>query len=134
MYRSLFAIEQDGVDVTIRDLQATSGVSALFGGAIDMDSVGGVLRLDGVVIANNSSGYGGGINAADGTVVVVDTVIRGNAATTTGGGIWLGPTVTLTMVNTLLTGNTGLVGALRNAAGVVSLTNTTVVDNTATSG
>ena len=128
-YRSLFRIQDDGANVTISDLRATGGLSTPFGGAIDIDSVGGVLQIDHVVFDDNESGYGGALNADDGAVVITNSVVRNNTGTTANGGIWIGSTVSLEVTNSLFTGNSGAGGAIRNSGGAVTITNSTIVDN-----
>ncbi len=66
-------------------LNAIGGVTSSGGGILN--SVGGVLRVERSLIAENEAGRGGGIRNAGGTMVVVNSTISGNKAVARGGGV-----------------------------------------------
>jgi hypothetical protein len=132
LYRSLNSINTDGISVTIQNLKATNGFGGTFGGALDFDSSGGTLTVNNVELANGSAGYGGGLSADYGTVVIKNSIIRNNTANIVTGGVWSGLFVTsISLVNTLVTGNSGPGGGVFNNGGVLQIYNSTVVDNSA---
>lgn len=66
-------------------LNAIGGVTSSGGGILN--SVGGVLRVERSLIAENEAGRGGGIRNAGGTMVVVNSTISGNKVVARGGGV-----------------------------------------------
>lgn len=66
-------------------LDFIGGVTSSGGGILN--SVGGVLRVERSLIAENEAGRGGGIRNAGGTMVVVSSTISGNKAVARGGGV-----------------------------------------------
>ena len=135
LYRSLNSISTDGLSVTIQNLKATNGFVAGsgFGGAIDINSNGGTLTVDNVILTNGTAGYGGAINADDGTLDIRNSIFSLNTVNTSGGAIWLGSTVTSTLINCLITGNQGPAGGIHSNGGVLHIYNNTIAGNTNTS-
>ena len=80
----------------------------------------------------NSADWGGGINNQD-TLTVTNSVLSGNSASSSGGGINSDGVVTV--ANSTLAGNsaTGEGGGIRNCYHVVTLHNSIIADNTASS-
>ena len=66
-------------------LNAIGGVTSSGGGILN--SVGGTLRVDRSLVAENEAARGGGIRNAGGTMVVVNSTISGNQAVARGGGV-----------------------------------------------
>jgi predicted outer membrane repeat protein len=114
------------------------------GGGIDNGLVG-TLTLTDSSVSENSSGYFGGGIFGGGQVTLANSVVTGNAAPY-GGGIACWPAMTLTLIDSTVSGNTahrvggaGGVAAWGGASGGIScgglgqvtLTNSTVSGNTA---
>src|SRR5581483_721832 len=87
--------------------------------------------VNNVVFTNGTAGYGGGINADDGTLNINNCIFSNNTGNTVSAGIWVGSTVTTTLVNCLFTGNSGPAGAVFSNGGTLKIYNSTVADNSA---
>jgi CSLREA domain-containing protein len=73
-------------------------------------------------------------NITSGTVTISDlTITNGDAGAGNGGGIQVGSSATVNLVDVALTGNTGFFGGAIVNAGALDLTNVTIANNTATS-
>jgi CSLREA domain-containing protein len=123
--------------VTIRNLTITNGITAGNGGGI---LTFGTLTLDHMTLAgntssNNSGGGGGGL-WNEGTLTITNSTVSNNIASGsagTGGGIKIN-NGSATLANVTISGNTaGGAGGLGAATStVVSITNSTISGNTAT--
>ena len=72
------------------------GVSDLCGGAIIIQSAGGVLTVKDSTLRQNAANYGSGIYNNEGVLVVVDTTLEENVAQVAGAGIYqVGGTLTV---------------------------------------
>jgi hypothetical protein len=131
LYRSLNSIQTDGITVTIQNLKATNGLGGTFGGTLDISSEGGLVMLNNVEFTNGHAGYGGGIRTSHATTIVSNSIIRDNTSDTVSAGIWSGHSGNLTLVNTLVTGNSGPGGGVFNNGTVLNIYNCTVVGNSA---
>ena len=97
------------------------------------------ISLTGLTLTRGSTtGDGGGIYNASGSLVLTNSTVSGNSATgyySTGGGIY-NPSGTLTVTNSTVSGNSavGSGGGIKNVFGTVTLTNSTVSGNSAAVG
>jgi trimeric autotransporter adhesin len=108
--------------------------ATLGGGGIDN---WGQLTLTHATVANDSTAHwGGGILNSHGTLTVTNSLVTGNSAGFGGGGIANFEGHTLTLANSLVTGNSTTFGGggIANLSGTATLTNTRIVDNSASSG
>lgn len=117
--------------VTILQGQFQRNVASYSGGAIF--SLESELTLRSLLYQENTSNVGGAIASYDSTLTVLSNAFIGNQASD-GGGIYSNNS-TLLAVNTLLTGNLAFYrgGGLSNLESNVTLINTTVGNNTASS-
>jgi len=94
--------------------------------------------LSGLTIADGSADNGGGISKGAGTLTLTDCIVSDNRATGVGGGIYQ-PTGTLTLNDCVVSGNRaegagGGGGILSYGGGVISITESTISGNIATTG
>jgi Ca2+-binding RTX toxin-like protein len=127
----IFLQNTAGVDVTLASLTLANGYSTSSGGAIF--ALNGSLTITDTTIrdSNATGGTGGAIYAEAANVSIVNSLIAGNTSYAQGGGIstYLG---TLSITNTTLTGNTStdsLGGALVVLNGMASINSSTFVSN-----
>ena len=128
----VFQISKGNVSIsglTIRD----GNISGNSGGGIHNSST---LTLTNSTISANTAGGGdapggGGIfNARGGALTLTNTTVSGNATgVSDGGGIWSNGT--LTIINSIVSGNTGIGGGGILNSGTADLTNSTVSGNSA---
>jgi hypothetical protein len=84
--------------------------------------------------ATDGTDAGGGIFSS-GNLTLINSIVSGNSARTSGGGIAVGSSEgTLTIENSTVSDNTAAFGGGISAAGLTTLTNSTVSRNTAPSG
>jgi CSLREA domain-containing protein len=132
LYRSLNSIHTSGLDITVQNLTATNGAApANYGGALDFNSTGGTLTANNVLFTNCNADFGGAINADNGTLILNNCVFTLNTSSNQGGAIWFGHTVTATITNCTVAGNTSVSysGAVRSSAGTFNLRNSILADN-----
>jgi hypothetical protein len=119
-----------GGRLTARDVTITNGRTAAAGGAI-LNS--GRLTLDQVRLTGNRAGNGGALGNNAGATATADyTEVTGNTTTSVGGGGVIN-SGTLTLLNSLLSGNTAPVnggGVNTQPSGVTHLSRTTITRNT----
>jgi hypothetical protein len=110
-----FAIVGSGLDVTFSHLRISHGMASGGGGAIAIDDAGGTVTIDKTIIianqANELKGIakGGGVDNENATLVIQDSKILNNKATAdvaNGGGIYNGSAASLSIRNSVVTGNT----------------------------
>ncbi len=126
-------VVQEGVTATILGLTVSDGYSAGNGGGIEND---GTLFLTNCAVFNSTTANdGGGIENDDlGTLTLTGCTVSGNSSPNDGGGI--GNSGTLIVINSTIAGNmasSGVGGGINNA-GAMTLINDTVGDNTAYDG
>jgi CSLREA domain-containing protein len=131
--------------ITNSNIYGNSNVSSSGGGVSSYGfnpNAAHLTMIDCAVYENTAYGNGGGIyNWWDSTVTILNTKIYNNAAGYYGGGIMSGPheNTQLTLINSLVFGNTADYGGGISNGGsgyseaVLSIANSTVVYNTATS-
>jgi hypothetical protein len=93
---------------------------------------GGTASLTAVLVRKNRAGAGGGIESVEASLTVLDSVIFANQAGAGGGVEIRGGTATLT--NTRVDSNTAAHGAGIRSSGNLSVVDSTVSGNTASSG
>lgn len=92
----------------------------------------GTDTIAGVTIQHGAAAYGGGIDN-QGSLSVARSVMSGNAATNSGGGISSVAGASLALTNSTVSGNSASYGGgIFSDGGVLTLTNSTVGDNGAT--
>ena len=121
-------------NVTLSDLTISGGTASADGGGIDNLSTLTVLRT---TVSGNAApaGYGGGIaNALASSLTLTHSTVSGNSAALGSGAV--DNQGTLVVIDSTLYGNTagdvtnpGYGGAMWNAAGTATFTNSTVVNN-----
>ena len=124
---------QAGVTAAISGLSIDSGSSAGNGGDVEN---AGVLSLSACTVSSGiAAGDGGGIeNDNSGVLTLTGCTLAGNSSSNDGGGI--GNAGTLSLINSTIAGNSassGVGGGIENA-GTVTLINSTVAMNTAFDG
>ena len=103
------------------------------GGGIFIAS-GGTLAMSNGTVAGNRADRGGGIRN-NGSLTLTNSTVSGNTATRDGGGLVNGSSATATLTNVTVSGNTAMEGGgIWNFIGTVTLTGSTVRDNEATGG
>lgn len=119
----------------LTDVTVTANSAGTDGGGINN---AGVLDLTNVTIASNTSSLGGGLfhDGAGSTLAMTSVTISGNTATSQGGGFYAGRAASL--VNTTIANNVaGSTGAgifVHPSAGTVSVRNTLLSGNNLSSG
>jgi CSLREA domain-containing protein len=121
------------IGFNIRDVTLVNGTSTGAGGAINNAGISTVIQVN---LSSNQAMQGAAINNT-GNIWVSESIFYGNTATTHGGAIYNAGTATLSNVtfygnNATAVGATG--GAIYNASGPLTISNSTIVNNTATSG
>ena len=141
---AITTIDANGLDRVIDIFGTTSvsisGVTITGGDTPSADgggirNNGGILNLtDSSVTSNHTAGLGGGIfNTIGGTVILTDSVLRGNTAAGGGGISNLAGIVTLTS-STLISNTASSIvggGGIFNSSGTVTITNSTLNGNLA---
>src|SRR4051794_26243867 len=90
----------------------------------------GMVQISGVTISAGAGVNGGGIVVSGGALVLLDSVVTGNTATTDGGAIYsLG---TLSLRRTTISGNTGATGSAVYGGGATTVIDSTIAGNTGT--
>ncbi|MBN1887910.1 MAG: PKD domain-containing protein, partial [Thermoflexales bacterium] len=116
------------ITVVVSGLGLTGG-SATLGGGVYVDATSVTLAAN--VIDNNTAQAGGGVYVQAGDVRMVNTVVRDNTASDGGGGVYV-YSGTATLVHDTLYANHAISGgAVYQAGGVLGVTNTLLVLNTA---
>ncbi len=127
-----------GGDVTASGLVITGNSSGSYGGGVYVQG-NGILRLSRSTVAGNSATtLGGGLAVLGGqqTVQLDQILVEGNTSEGMGGGLFWGASVgggvgQFTVRNSTVSGNTAVDGGGVAVAGNASLTNLTVVGNSA---
>jgi predicted outer membrane repeat protein len=122
-----------GVNVTLRDLMLTGGVTGGSGGAILIG--GGSLTLERVAVAGNQAdGYGGGIHSeGSATVTIRQSAFTDNRAGQQGGAMRSDSGAVRVENSTLSRNHADQGGAIFRAGGSLALVNVTGVGNSAAS-
>ncbi len=119
-------------DSAIANNQVTGTFSR--GGGIFKDGTGALTLNRTTVSGNTSDTTGGGIYINNGSLIVLDSTIANNTAVQAGGGIRsFSNNAIVNMTNTTLSGNRSGTsgGAFSNAAGTITLSSTTITNNSA---
>ena len=124
--------------MTINDGEISGNATARAGGAVENN--GGVVAFNNATFNNNTAGINGGALhiSADGLVDMLGGSATGNAALAEGGALWNSAVGTLNVEGATLDGNTASGddadqggGAIHNDGGVLSVTNSTLINNVA---
>ncbi|HVP12518.1 MAG TPA: right-handed parallel beta-helix repeat-containing protein [Phycisphaerae bacterium] len=92
---------------TILNCTICGNMAVTYGGGVFGDT--GELRIGNCLIASNSGRYGGGISSS-GRVDLVNCTIAGNSVSSWGGGVCARASSTVSMLNSILWGNTASTG------------------------
>ncbi len=120
-----------------------SGGGSVFDSNVAIDIGGGILALDSsdvddVELSNNEAAFGAGIalyNTGSGDPTLSSSVMSRNAASSTGGGIWMYGETSIAVSDSELTGNTAAYGAgLATEGGSNTLDSCSLTDNMAVVG
>lgn len=119
--------------ISLTDLYITGGkdtTTGIAGSGVRLE--GGSITIAGCTIQSNYGSQGGGLYNS-GTATVDHTTIAGNQSTGDGGGIWNAPGASLTVNDSVITGNVasdnGNGGGLYLAGGVTEVTDSEIVAN-----
>ena len=113
--------------LTLSNDTITGNTSATSGGGVFNT---GTLTVSDSTFANNTAAYGGGLGNS-GLATVTGSTFTGNSASSTGGGGILNYNGTLTLSNSTLANNTAATGGgINNYTGSVTLSDDTIADNT----
>ncbi len=133
----IFEVAAVLTDVELHSLTLTNGNAAgSAGGAVLAQSMTSLLIADTTILGSGAA-YGGGIQSA-GLLTIENSLLTGNSATVSGGGVFIDVSAAATFVNTTIDGNSagstgGGVGTDPNA--ILTLSSSTVTNNSAgTSG
>lgn len=126
-----------GITFQLQNITLRDGNSLVNGGAIEAS--GATVVLDNVQLLNNTSSVAGGaIYCYDGTLTIQNSLLQNNSSPTAGAIFNDGCTVGIhhsTLQSNLASGGIGRGGAIENAPlGVLTLTHTTLQNNSATDG
>ncbi len=123
------------VVVSLSGLTLSNGSVLDNGGAIRNS---GTLTVTACAVSGNSANLGGGGIYNSGALTVVGSTLSGNNAVVQGGGLWSSTNLSgtaCTVRNCTLSGNSALTGGgIYNGAGLTSIENSTITNNTAQSG
>ena len=98
--RIISALCGNGFKLTLENLVIMgANASALYGGGIYFNSVGGMLTMKSCAIRGNAVAMGGGVFIANGSFMMEDGAISGNTATR-GSGVYISPAGTFEMSGT----------------------------------
>ncbi|MBD5408190.1 MAG: right-handed parallel beta-helix repeat-containing protein [Treponema sp.] len=98
--RIISALCGNGFKLTLENLVIMgANASALYGGGIYFNSVGGMLTMKSCAIRGNAVAMGGGVFIANGSFTMEDGAISGNTATR-GSGVYISPAGTFEMSGT----------------------------------
>jgi hypothetical protein len=128
-----------GVTAELRALKLSNGFETnLNGGGAVLIAGGTDITLRDVTIADNTTTLvGGGIYLNGGNLLLINSTVSGNTATTngTGGGIAVLGAGTIDIVNSTISGNATKTsgGGIENFGGVVNVINSTITGNRADS-
>jgi predicted outer membrane repeat protein len=131
-------IFNDGATVTVTNATIQNN-SAEFGGGIDNDN-GGALAVTNATIENNLAKLGGGIlNRATSTATIAGSTVSGNTASGTsanagGGGVYSSGTASITASTVSGNSATQSGGGIYASGGALTITNSTVVNNSLSGG
>ncbi len=132
-------IENNGGTVNLVDMTLGGSASGdgnfagINGGGLHIGGLGTTTTTRMLVANNRADNEGGGLwNGPTSTLNVNNTTVSGNSAAT-GGGVFNKGAGTLNIANTTIAGNraSGAGGGLRNEAGIVKMGNTLLALNTA---
>ena len=125
-----------GAAVTLTDcsLVGNAATGSYNGGGLHVDS--SVVHLDGVLIEGNAASQGGGVYVYGGDLTATDTEVRGNTASTHGGGLRLRNGAGLTATRLTIADNeaAGRGGGVSGFSADTDWTDSAVTGNTAGTG
>ncbi|WP_417211437.1 beta strand repeat-containing protein [Antarctobacter sp.] len=125
----IFAVSGSAAALTLSHLVLTGGVAAE-GGAVSGDGITDVVIADSLISGNKADRSGGGIGVRGGTLTVNDSTISGNATGLDGGGVFAVATSVFLNGATIsgnVAGDDG--GGVRLGGGALSMTGTVVTGN-----
>lgn len=126
------AMQKSGAStLAISGSRFTGNTASSQSGALHL-LVGGTTTLQRVSVLNNASQTGGGGLTAGGVITIENSTVAGNTTAQSGGGMFLSSTSVATVRNTTVSGNSGGTGGGIAVTGNATLTNLTIVGNTAT--
>jgi len=102
----------------------TGNTTTGYGGGVANSHVEGICTatLTNCTISGNTARFAGGVFTGDGvTLSLTNCTISGNSATTTGGGLYMIPRDTPTLINTIIAGNTATKSGPDVSGTVISL-------------
>jgi parallel beta-helix repeat protein len=132
-----------GVAATVGQTSVNGNTARVADGGGICDGQGSMLALSDSSVYGNTSGFGAGLYANDGTASVIGSTVEGNTASGQGGGIFIVNGATMTLDRSAVEGNTaeggpGSGGGIYKASGAVTLdrswARTNKPDNCAPSG
>jgi len=125
-----------GVTATVSGLSLTGGIGTGAGGTAGGGVVNrGTLTLSHMAIVTNTAQYGGAIfNDLGADLVLVDSTLRGNSATSFGGAIYsVGGGTVVSVARSTISGNTSDTNTVNAPAGTsLTISNSTISGNIAT--
>ena len=125
----IFHVET-GAKLTLKNLTLTSGTAGgSTGGAIYIN-IHGQARLEGVTVTSSGADQGGGI-FANGSLTIINSVITNNGATTSGGGLHVGPAGSATIQGSEISNGSAGSGGGIYAQGPLTIINSTLLGNRA---
>ena len=131
----------NGGNLTINNSVISGNTTFGSGGGIYNPNENTTVILNNSAVISNTGIYGGGISASAGTVILNNSTVSGNTASADGGGIGTacgGVCGIVILNNSTVSGNTasGMGGGVTNGGdpGTITLSNTIVANNSATSG
>ena len=133
----------DGMDnsrifeITIGDTVLISGMTVQNGNETEGGAIlnAGAMQIVNSRIVDNTAESGGGVQNFDGTAAFTNTIIAGNSATVTGGGVFNQTSDSITFINCIISGNSANSGAgVEHFLGTATFTNCTIAGNSAPSG
>jgi uncharacterized repeat protein (TIGR01451 family) len=117
--------------VNVNGGTVSGNVAGTSNGGAGIQISGGTVSISGATVSQNqiSISGGGGISVTGGSLSVINSLFSGNSASS--GGALYNSGGAITLVNTTVSGNSAIIsgGGVRNEGGTVTLTNVTVTNN-----
>ena len=123
----LFDVTSAAAVVSMTGLKITGGEVGGDGGGIRSS---GSLTLDSVLLEDHRAGNNGGGIYNTGTLSIIDSTINSNTTQLNGTAIYSDSATGVTITDSVITDNSGNIGAIFNDAGTATVTGTTIKSNT----